>query len=538
MEEEVIDLVSSEPDVVEILSSPPRTPVKPAPKKTPPRVTPPVSKRAFMSSSPLFDHEMSPFAKRSKSEPQPPQPSLNSELNVRAGYSSTEINTDDVFDFTPPKKRVDEAAKPIEKHRTPVHTRTETRIDESIVKPIEKPIPQSIDEPIDRPTGQTIDLPAVKPVKSHSEGLIEHQIQQLVDPQMDPPAAAPPAHASNTEPITSAPKKRTKFKSPKKPQPAKPTKKSQPAPVMTRMKAGNCVRCVLYDPASKWLTPIEQTLEELGCEAKLRREPYVELPEGVELVLRTYGDFGDEWDDEQQTFLKSFGGGEEVDLHTAFVVISSAQFEAIAEMSFDARTDYFASVRACVGEDDTVVFFFPEFTQHYKKQLDKYNREMRKRVSTDDTAKLASLPPLVPPPSEESYTNVQTELEVFHEIRAVYPRKTQDAVELLANSAIEAGYKRYSNRLDEIKVPTGGSVRSKTTPNEVSIECLTKVPGLPPRIARKLIEEAGAIGRIKNYLGTNEAMRTSRLKHFGKGTWNDALMAVMEDFDPLTTLGA
>lgn len=501
-------------------------------------------KRALLSSSPLFDHEMSPYAKRAKLDSNALK---DDEKSAKQNFSSTEINSDDVFGFTPPKRvqnieisnEVTDSAskstgkstkKVTEKVRNAPNKPISASIKHTVTQPTDPiPIDVPIDVPIDPPTPidtpassapVSIDMPTQidSPAHTDSPGQID---ARALETQVD----VPPAGV----------KKRTKFKSPRKSQPSKSGKKSQPAPIMTRLKAGNCVRCVLYDPAEKWLTPIEQALQELNCEAQLRRESRA-LPDGVELVMRAYGDFADEWDDEQQTFLKSSTG--EVDLHAAFVVISSAQFEAIAAMSVDARAEYFNDVRQCVGELDSLIFFFPEFSQHYKKQLDRYNREMRKRVNTDDTTKLASLPPLVPPPSEESYTNVQTELEVFNEIRAVYPRKTQDAVELLANSAVEAGYKRYSHKLDEIKVPSGGSVRSKTTLNEVSIECLTKVPGLPPRIARKLVEEAGVIGSIKNYLGTHEAMRASRLKHFGKGSWNDALMAVMEDCDPLKTLGA
>lgn len=501
-------------------------------------------KRALLSSSPLFDHEMSPYAKRAKLDSNALK---DDEKSTKQNFSSTEINSDDVFGFTPPKRVQNiEISNEVTDSASKSTGKSTKKVTEKVLNAPNKPISASIKHTVTQPTDPTpidvpIDVPIDPPTPIDTPASCA-PVSFDMPTQIDSPAHTDSpgqidarALETQVDAPTAGMKKRTKFKSPKKSQPSKPGKKSQPAPIMTRLKAGNCVRCVLYDPAEKWLTPIEQALQELNCEAQLRRESRA-LPDGVELVMRAYGDFADEWDDEQQTFLKSSTG--EVDLHAAFVVISSAQFEAIAAMSVDARAKYFNDVRQCVGELDSLIFFFPEFSQHYKKQLDRYNREMRKRVNTDDTTKLASLPPLVPPPCEESYTNVQTELEVFNEIRAVYPRKTQDAVELLANSAVEAGYKRYSHKLDEIKVPSGGSVRSKTTPNEVSIECLTKVPGLPPRIARKLVEEAGVIGSIKNYLGTHEAMRASRLKHFGKGSWNDALMAVMEDCDPLKTLGA
>lgn len=504
---EVIDLVSSESDVIEILSSPPQTPR--------------TSKRTHLSSSPLFDHE---YKEKRAKVAEPNRVSGEEESVKQQTVGSVELISNELT-----RKQTELTAEPpAEPSNEPsvepsVQPSIELSVDlfvEPSVEPLGDPFREpSVDTLTDRTSAACINVSADARTKAHAD--------QALESPVDVP-----------EPISefpSAPKRRQKFKSPQKPAGLQKPSKVAPAPIMTRIKAGNRLRCVFHEPNQKWIPLVEQAVKECGCdELTLVPETY-SLPAGVELILRVSGEFEDKWDEERQTFLKC--DASTVDLHHAFVVISSSHFEVLTHMTTLERSAYFAQIEAAAPQS-SMVFFFPEFAHHYKKQLDKFNREMRKRVNVDDTAKLASLPPLEPPPSEESFTNVQTELEVYHEIRAVYPRKAQEAAELMANAVIEVGFKRYSNKLDEIKIPTGGSVRSRSTPTEVSVESLTKVPGLPPRIAQKLVNEAGAIGAIRQYLGTSAAMRESRLKRFGKGSWNEALMALLESFDPMQTLGA
>jgi len=308
------------------------------------------------------------------------------------------------------------------------------------------------------------------------------------------------------------------------------------ATITDRRRAAQNLLCRLWTADDQWVSDLEDQFRQLEVEASTTMNNPLDL-EGVNLVMSVHGNYEDEWNDEHQTFIKTAAHNE--DLGSAIVVIDPEFMDTLGRYAQDRREEYIANIRGQVSAifsskcaQPNILFMFPEVGVHFKRQVDKFNRAMRRRVVMQSQEGSFGEDTSLRRPDEQFYTNLETELQVVNGIKAHYPRKRDDCIEMIANCVLDFGFQRYHAHTDQQTDTYGGSVRSKVTLKDISVESLTKIQGLPPRIANSLAAEVASLGKLLNGLGSNSEMRASRVKRFGKGTWNTSLLKFLECEDP------
>lgn len=303
-----------------------------------------------------------------------------------------------------------------------------------------------------------------------------------------------------------------------------------------RKVAGENLVAHFHVDTSSWMEKIQQgfgTIDiNVQCEAS-PAQPHstMAVPDGITMLVTVQGNFDDVWDSDLQIFVKTEPHKELMD--TAIVAVSASHLDDLGNLSVEERQAYFSEVKKFAsafidGENKLqIIYFFPEVGAHFRKRVDKFSREMRRLVTSGESGSSC-----MNPPDEHFYTNLEAELQILSDIRAYYPKKCQDAAEMISNCIVDLGVSRYHLHMDETHDVAEAYVKSKTSVLDITIESLAKVQGLPPRIAAKLGSEMKNLGRIWETLGCNKDMRTSRIKRFGQGTWNSSLLSFLEDDDP------
>lgn len=486
------------PEIVEILSSSPPPLLKsPTPLSTPRKCA------SSFASSPLFEFEKLRLERESlhfdsaekkecpplaetdcvKKNASPSRP--NKRPKTGAGDLNSENSNEDVFQLTPSPPR----AKPGLSKRKKVET------DEANTADVNR-----------FARNKTI----LTPVKEPAE-LIEQRKLRFKEPAASKASAKGGNSKSNSSKVAAASK------------------------ASDRKVAGEKLVAHFHVDTSNWLESVEQGLGiiDINVKCKVVADKHVEtaVPDWVKLLVTVQGNFDDVWDPELKVFVKTEPHRELMD--TALVVISASFLDELGKSSIDERQACFADVERLAtllsGSENhmKIICFFPEIAVHFRKRVDKFNREMRRLVASGEAGSKC-----LSPPDEHFYTNLEAELQILNDIRAYYPKKTQDAAEMISNCIVDLGVSRYHLHMDETHDVAEAYVKSKSSVLDITIESLAKVQGLPPRIAAKLGSEIKNLGKIREALGSNESMRKSRLKRFGQGSWNSSLLSLLEDDNP------
>lgn len=241
-------------------------------------------------------------------------------------------------------------------------------------------------------------------------------------------------------------------------------------------------------------------------------------------VVAMHGIYKDTWDDTRNGFVEAPPHREDV---PALIVALSAELLDSLDVPGVAAPEQFAQIEHAVveavpGADSAtalrVIYVVPDLQSHVQRLKARCNRAMRRNVqqNTNDPVEM---------PDEKRYLEIEAELQVFHGIDVMFARTADEYPDLVANMLLDLALQRYTAPThDPGSSDSSVKVKSKATVLDVTIEALTRIQGLHPRIAASVGSEARNLGNVTNML--------SQLEKHGKGVWTSSLRMFMTSTDP------
>lgn len=535
----VISLLSDEPEVIDLTSSPPKTPHR-GEAETPPKWSETPRRHALIeSSSPLFEHEILKKC----------EDALNDASKKSAAREPTfdEVRQKLARILDAPSKSretVSKSERPLE--RTVCRSRSRPGEKKATNLNGRSQEPQDILSKIIE-DGRQLEM-FHKACQSRAQSDVKSAPRAAAAPVVPAPsmaspvaspAASPPAPAASLPvpaasspaqaPLPAASKRSTMADADSEPKKRKPTFKASsraaaPAAkaattITDRRKAAQSLWCYVETKDEKWVSELKDQFQAAEAPVTVELRPPSSL-EGVTHIVTVMGRYEDEYSEEHQCFMRTAAHNEPMDL--AIIALRPAFMDKLGKFTDAEKRSFFERVSQEVGKEH-VLFMIPELGQHFRRQVDKFNLAVRNRLNSQS---MLGEEPIRP--ADDFYTDLEAELQIVYGIRAFYPRLQSDCAEMVANCVLDLGLQRYTAQLST----DGGSVRSKATTREVVVEALSSIPGLPPRKAQNLGDSTPNLGKLLAALGQSHESRVKRIAEFGKGGWNESLLAFLECEDP------